>query len=424
MNIFYEKFDLSENGFLPSTPIICLDSNLEWEELTCLLPVLNKTKSLCEYIDKLPEFDIKQINTQNKIKRAYVIFCLISNSYINNITLSDPFNIILPKKISIPFFEISKMLGINPVITHAAVDLYNWQQKNIATQLDLDNMKIVSSFTGTIDEEWFYLIMTAIENIGGKIINDFLNDFLISDKDNIFTKEIISKSSIHTILCFLEKIACHLKTITGILKRIYEKCDPNIFYNTIRPFLTGSKNNILMPKGLIFENVNNDKPFMLYGGSAAESSLIQFIDIILGVIHADDYFTEIRSYMPAKHKYFLEYVEKLNFKKFLLCDEQIINAHKKCLNCLSIFRKNHFSLVRDYILIPCGLDIKNKNIREDTSQNDSYCNPKGTSLESDNSDSKSTYFEDTFPNSPKGTGGTDLSNFLITSIRETMFLNK
>ena len=74
-----------------------------------------------------------------------------------------------------------------------------------------------------------------------------------------------------------------------ILTRMYERCAPEVFYHRIRPFLAGSKNmaNAGLPNGIFYDEGDGKGQWRQYnGGSNAQSSLIQFLDIVLGVEHS------------------------------------------------------------------------------------------------------------------------------------------
>lgn len=73
-----------------------------------------------------------------------------------------------------------------------------------------------------------------------------------------------------------------------LLERMYERCDPNVFYHEIRPFLAGSKNmaGAGLPRGVFYDVGEGEGEWRQYnGGSNAQSSLIQFLDAVLGVEH-------------------------------------------------------------------------------------------------------------------------------------------
>jgi indoleamine 2,3-dioxygenase len=87
----------------------------------------------------------------------------------------------------------------------------------------------------------------------------------------------------------LVKFAQCVKEIGVILKRMNEECSPDVFYNQIRPFLAGSKNMLLagLPKGVFYDEGEGKGEWRQYsGGSNAQSSLIQFFDVALGVEHS------------------------------------------------------------------------------------------------------------------------------------------
>lgn len=80
-----------------------------------------------------------------------------------------------------------------------------------------------------------------------------------------------------------------IKELGKILKRMNERCDPTVFYTEIRPFLAGSKHMAAagLPNGVFYEEGNGKGKWRQYnGGSNAQSSLIQFFDVILGVQHS------------------------------------------------------------------------------------------------------------------------------------------
>ncbi len=80
----------------------------------------------------------------------------------------------------------------------------------------------------------------------------------------------------------------NIREIGKILQRMDEQCSPKVFYDDIRPFLAGSKNMELagLPKGVFYEERDGKGKWRQYsGGSNAQSSLIQFFDIALGVEH-------------------------------------------------------------------------------------------------------------------------------------------
>jgi indoleamine 2,3-dioxygenase len=137
---------------------------------------------------------------------------------------------------------------------------------------------MLHTFTGSEDEEWFYFISVAIEARGAEIIPTMLK-----------AMDAVRANDSQTVAQCLLNFADTLPEISAILDRMYEKCDPEVFYHKIRPFLTGSKNmaSAGLPNGVFYEEGEGEGQWRQYsGGSNAQSSLIQFFDIVLGVEHS------------------------------------------------------------------------------------------------------------------------------------------
>ena len=67
------------------------------------------------------------------------------------------------------------------------------------------------------------------------------------------------------------------------MNRMPEKCDPFIYYNRVRPYIFGWKNNPATPQGVIYEEVDeyNGKPQLFRGETGAQSSIVPALDALL-----------------------------------------------------------------------------------------------------------------------------------------------
>ncbi len=131
-----------------------------------------------------------------------------------------------------------------------------------------------------MDESWFYLVTTAIEGFGGRALTGIMTAVqAVYDGNN------------EQLINALKVISSTISDISVTLKRMFEKCDPYVFYWKIRPYLAGWKNEDRLPKGLIYEGVDDDDEngnptYRQYiGGSAGQSALIQALDIALNIEH-------------------------------------------------------------------------------------------------------------------------------------------
>ncbi len=318
------EYSLSNLGFLPAKPLKTLGSKYEeWEKIVANLPELNSGKKIRDAVNNMPLFDTN-FSSLHEYHLAYTILTLMTNSYLHSHGVDDTAKK-LPRQLAIPLVDVSKKLGIAPILTHAAVDLYNWELIDTKKPFTLDNIKSLYSMTGTMDESWFYLIMTAIEGASGPLLLEVC-------------KYIADETSLDKLFRVAHE---KLEEINMIIRRMPEKCKPEVFYGKLRFFLSGCDN------GLIFEGVS-DEALFYGGGSAAQSTLLPIIDAIFGVTHNDKYFEKILKYMPEKHVKFLNLVRD----KFISNKNDIANnrdTFNAGLEQLLSFRKYHMNLVQQYI---------------------------------------------------------------------------
>ena len=191
-----------------------------------------------------------------------------------------------------PFLEIASYLGLPPTATYSALNLWNFEAASPDTDLSrIENLKALHTFTGTEDEEWFYLISVAIEAHGAELIAVMVKAMAA----------VRSKNS-HMVLAALVQFGYCVREMGAILRRMHERCSPEIFYQQIRPYLAGSKNMLAagLSKGVFYDEGNGKGEWRQYsGGSNAQSSLIAFCDVILGVEHFES------KDSASKNKFFL-----------------------------------------------------------------------------------------------------------------------
>ena len=308
--------------------------------------------------------------------------------------------------------------------TFAGVCLWNWRPLFDGEPTDsLDNLATQMTFTGSLDESWFYLVSVAIEARAGPIIPMMI--------------EAIAAARRHdstTVAKCLQLFAERLDEIGSLLERMYESCDPHVFYHRIRPFLAGSKNMAAagLPNGVMFDNGTGQQPFVqCSGGSNAQSSIIQFFDIVLGVEHrptgetrtdttkADSgavsspshgFIQEMRQYMPGAHRRFLEHMESVaNIREFVTSnrnDRALTTAYDACLAMLRSLRDKHIQLVSRYIIIKS----------RETRSNSRSISPKEGNAQRVN---LANTMARTGSKKLRGTGGTALIPFLKQARDET-----
>lgn len=310
--------------------------------------------------------------------------------------------------------------------TYAAVCLWNFKPLFVDEDVDnLENLATLTTFTGSIDESWFYLISVAIEARGGPIVPLMLTAIAAARVNDAAT----------VTLC-LRSFAERLDDLGTLLQRMHESCDPQVFYHRIRPFLAGSKNmaEAGLPDGVIYEDGSGVDVYRQYsGGSNAQSSLIQFFDIILGIEHRPtgekrdpaseseregtapppkhNFINEMRKYMPGPHRRFLEHVTLVaNIREFVEShtrNRELCVAYDACLAMLRAFRDKHINIVSRYII------VKSRESRSHSRSRSPEILRRKQNIATSSRDDKSG------KKKLKGTGGTALMPFLKQARDET-----
>ncbi|PGH09475.1 indoleamine 2,3-dioxygenase [Blastomyces parvus] len=374
-----EDYGLSPvTGFLPEeAPLQRLPDPYyaKWESIVSSLQALLLSHRLRPTIDNMPILSTANLNSEPEWRRAYVLLAFMLHAYVWG---GDSPAEIIPKSISIPFLEISAHHELPPVATYSGLCLWNYKPIFPGEPADnIENITSLHTFTGSLDEQWFYLVSIAMESHGASTIPLMLNAIAAARQNN--TQRVIE--------CLRTFAQC-IDEISDLLQRMYENCDPHVFYHRIRPFLAGSRNmsDAGLPDGIIYDDGTGSQTRHYYsGGSNAQSSLIQFFDIVLNIEHlptgekrtekpdlgsspsSDDqgssharakrhnFIMEMRSYMPGPHRRFLEHVASVaNIRDYVLkhsSDSALCAAYDSCLAVLRAMRDKHIQMVSRYIII-------------------------------------------------------------------------
>ncbi|XMA14558.1 hypothetical protein WAI453_007349 [Rhynchosporium graminicola] len=353
----------TRNGFLPDQPPLreLSDPYYEsWEIVLSQLPTLLKNASLRGQVDQLPILSTSYLTTESEWQRAYLILSFFTHSYIWE--AGGPSQR-LPPSISVPFLEIATHLGLPPTATYAAFNLWNFASiSGLNDFTDLSDLRSLHTFTGTKDEEWFYLISVAIEAYGAKIIPAMMTAI-----------DAVRANDSLVVASALETFALNIREIAIILDRMDEHCSPKVFYDEIRPFLAGSKNMVLagLPNGVFYDEGEGRGEWRQYsGGSNAQSSLIQFFDIVLGVEHhltkgskaRNGFLSEMRDYMPGGHRAFLSEMESIvNIRAYAESTSvsEVTEAYNLAVKELELFRSVHIQVVTRFIITPSRQKVPN-----------------------------------------------------------------
>lgn len=398
-----EDYDVSpKNGFLPTEyPLTKLPDvyYAQWEQLAESLPSLILTKRVRSIIDtRLPLLETTRLASMREVRRAYTVLGFLSHAYIwGN---EHPVNR-LPVQLATPLLEVSEKLGLPPLATYAGLCLWNFKEifpGEPGAEMQLDNLTTINTFSGSIDESWFYLVSVYFEYKGASCITTGLDAIRAADADNL-----------PLVIANLQKMAQSIDKLGSVLMKMEEMCDPHVFYFRIRPFLAGWKNmaSVGLENGVYYGDETTPREYA--GGSNGQSTLIQALDLLLNVNHYgtgdatsnNAFMTEMRNYMPRKHREFLDRLSQCNnIREFVLSKQnpELSLSYDACLAMLKAFRDKHIQIVTRYIILQAQ---KSKNMGSSGSR----------TLRSGLARSK--------PKEAKGTGGTALLPFLKQCRDET-----
>ena len=345
--------DILNSGFIPE--VICEQLPGGFEDIELLaeeLPKVLANEQITDRVSKLEiEKDISKLSL-SELERAMLLYSYIGHAYMWGKSKVEN---VIPIQISKTWYEISQKLDSPPILSYASYALNNWKIADPDKPFDVENISIMQNFLGGVDEDWFIMIHVAIEYEAKEILSNLKSYFLEKNLEQ----------------SYLQKALNSIKKINSIMNRMPEKCDPFIYYNRVRPYIFGWKNNPATPNGVIYEGVDayNGEPQLFRGETGAQSSIVPALDALLGVTHSNDplkeYLDEMRLYMPKEHREFVLYLRDYGKEGVMLSIEDLVTnvldgherravsqKYNRCLDYLANFRSGHINLVARYIIVP------------------------------------------------------------------------
>jgi indoleamine 2,3-dioxygenase len=139
----------------------------------------------------------------------------------------------------------------------------------------------------------------------------------------------------------LLKIADCIRQQEKVLRRISEGMDPAVYFKTFRPYIR------------FFENVSYQgtdlKPLNYRGETGAQSSIMPTLVALMKIPHKPSILTnhlsDMRRYMPAPHREFIQWVEAYPDLK----SQASAEAFNSVLEAMAGFRQVHYGWAQEYI---------------------------------------------------------------------------
>ena len=333
------NFSILESGFLPNKISTLLSNEFDdVEHIAKNLPkILANNQIEYEVLNLETEKNISNLSI-DELERAMLLYSYIGHGYIWGGTSIEK---VIPKNISKTWYKISQKLDRPPILSYASYALNNWKLQDVNKPFDLENIRILQNFLGGMDEDWFIMIHIAIEHEAKEILNNLKTYYLDKNEDQ----------------SYLENALVSIKKINQIMNRMPEKCDPFIYYNRVRPYIFGWKNNPATPNGVIYEGVEEygGTPQLFRGETGAQSSIVPALDALLGVTHSNDplkeYLDEMRLYMPKEHRNLLNDLDQWseNNRSNSITEDSSVVLSDEIIKEVHAFRNKHLEYARIYI---------------------------------------------------------------------------
>lgn len=328
------------------------------------------------------------------LRRAHHVLAWLLHLYVHTTPREYP-EVRIPPPLTVPLLQVSAQLQLPPVLTYSDDVLYNWTYKVPVSTIShftpapaLDNLRCLTRFTGTSDEEEFYLSSARIELRGVEALA-----LMRAMMDEAFVSDSIA---LRRITAYLHTLVGVINHLTRLLESVRDGVDPQVFYHGIRPWFSG-KDSDPKARPWIFEGIELDAslkyPSELSGPSAGQSTLIHALDIFLGVdrySHSNflprskgassstgstaspspatsnlgsapttpsvPFLVRMQSYMPRHHRAFLRHLSDnprpLRSLVQETRDAKLHEAYNAAVTALKVFRDMHVRIVAIYILGP------------------------------------------------------------------------
>ncbi|MFY9457705.1 MAG: hypothetical protein WAP23_02125 [Candidatus Spechtbacterales bacterium] len=292
-------------------------------------------------LDGLPIIDLSGLETENELECAMRSYSFFASAYAYA-TYKETSNRI-PMGVAVPLHYLAKRLGRQPILSYHSYGPQNWRLIDSHGPIALGNIEVIQNFLGGKDENGFILDHIEIEaNAAPALWNaPHLQESVLANSPEAVYQDI-------------QIIAASVEKMVASLARMPDLCDPDVYYHEVRPYIHAFKE-------IFYEGVQEygGKPQSFRGETGAQSAIVPCLYAVLGIEHANDtfleYLTEMRKYMPVKHRTFIEALEqnKSLVRSWVLSNKtsnpDCAVAYDKCVHFLWKFLKMHFGYADRYI---------------------------------------------------------------------------
>jgi indoleamine 2,3-dioxygenase len=297
------------------------------------------------------------------VYRLMLIYAMYTHAYFREIypyrnvseLIQDQSRKILPAQLAVPLWRASRRIGMEPTMSYSLYALWNYYRPDPGKPVSLENLELIHSFTGTLDERWFVWIHQAVEVAFAPAIPELLRACWLSrvhDRDcsiaSLGSRE--EHVIVEQMIRCLENAAKAARDAVAVLKRMREHCDYGTYFNRVRLFFT-------FPNSVVFEGVEDlgGTPQQKLGETGGQTPFMHFQLAAAGIDHDDDsYFPRMRRYMAKPFQDLIEFVKQTSkIRSFILehrRNGRLVQAYNALIQAVPLdWRITHMRLVEDFI---------------------------------------------------------------------------
>ncbi|HWQ70412.1 MAG TPA: hypothetical protein VN494_10770, partial [Patescibacteria group bacterium] len=363
-----------ETGFLAERPLRWLPKDTDhveqandFTQLDAMAYALERTISERQVAESIKRLDVPSWSFEDLpwpvVHRLMLIYAMFTHAYFREVypyrnvseLMQDRSPKILPAQLAVPLWRASRRIGMEPTMSYSLYALWNYYRKDPEKPVSLENIELLHSFTGTLDERWFVWIHQAVEVAFAPAIPELLAASLLSrvgdpDSPMLSLSDLGEEVIVGRMIHCLNNATKAARDAVAVLKRMREHCDYGTYFNQVRLFFT-------YPNSVVFEGVEDlgDTLQQKLGETGGQTPFMHFQLAAAGIDHDDDpYFPRMRGYMAKPFRDLVELVKQTSkIRSFVLerrHNKPLVQAYNALIQTIPLdWRIVHMSLVDDYI---------------------------------------------------------------------------
>ncbi|PVU89652.1 hypothetical protein BB561_005246 [Smittium simulii] len=364
----HEFFVGKTNGFLPrEDPLIKLPEQFKEMETILEEMPLNPVaggKGLLYHgtfgdavHQRLPLYDVANITDQRLLSALFRDYTYLASAYLLepcdiNHRANNDYGLgrqTLVKNIAVPLDIIAKKINAKPFMEYAmSYSLYNYKKIDPSKPAEFDNLQLIRGFSKCVDEHGFILVHVDMVQHSGNLCASALNalDAVKRNDRPAFNKAIQSYFD-------------SLLIINTAMETMWKRSDPGK-YISFRTYIMGTKNQPMFPNGVVYEGCADTSPRSYRGESGANDSMVPLSDNLFELSSSmpnnplTSVLRDFRTYRPANHHAFLDYVENeaknVGVLEYASKDSVSSAIMLRNLDQIRDFRHRHWTFTVEYII--------------------------------------------------------------------------